>query len=155
YFHFPFWRQKQLRCVVCPCLARKLRLVSSHALCFMCIARYCPLADNCRWSAQAACPQLREMDQGQVVRRSRSGQAARFENTRAVRRQSLEGIYSRDCARCDRPSDRRASGISCERCFAGGNELSPELALATRRMVTRRPDHRSCIADQSSGVLSL
>src|SRR5438034_7420289 len=77
-----------------------LHLVSSHASCSMHVERYFSFAGNCRWSAQAACRQLWQMDHGQMVRRSRSGQAARFENTRVVRRPPLEGIYSWDSARC-------------------------------------------------------
>src|SRR5205814_1094593 len=79
----------------------ELLLVSSYALCSMGLARHFAVAENGRRSGQAACSQLWEVDHGQVVRRCGPRQAVRFESTRAVRRQSTEGIYSWGSSRCD------------------------------------------------------
>src|SRR5947209_1675003 len=92
------------------------------------------------------------MDHGEMVRRRRSGQAAGPENTRLVRRRPIEGIYSWDSPRCHRPFTRSASRFPFERCLARGDELGPELAMATRWMAVSRPDHWSRRAHQSSGV---
>src|SRR5437660_12665602 len=71
----------------------ELHLVSSFALCTFRIACHFPVAENRRWSAQAACSQLWKMGYGQMVRRCRPRQAARLESTGAIPSSSLEGTH--------------------------------------------------------------